>query len=163
MTALGQLTATGGIDQHFRTVADNMGVVNSVSHPTPAQGMHRRFHAGLLRELAMLESWPLLRGQAVHIRSHQLDRNPGRLAEVSEGERRALLGNQLADRTAEEAKATHPPLHPTRLAIDKMAHRVAGKVVKLAGKIMPLHPRRAKHERQAAATASGAHRGSRLT
>ena len=84
-------------------------------------------------------------GGADHIKSHQLDLDPGLLQNVSAGTRYRLLGNQSADTTADEGQAFHLPFDREQYTIDRMAHAAARAVVLVAGKVLPLHPKRPRH------------------
>ena len=91
--------------------------------------------------------------QAEHIRSHQLDNNPELLEDpgLTQGQRHRLQGNKLADEQAAEAQEGHLPYHKEALIVDQWAHRAARVVVHLAAKVLPLHPKRARHQRIGAA------------
>ena len=94
-----------------RAVIDNQSVVGIINHPPPLPALHRLQHAGIWRSAMMEPGWqPLAAGGAEHIRSHQLDDNPGLLAQTDPETARKLKGNQLADTTADEGQTFHPPL-----------------------------------------------------
>ena len=88
------------------------------------------------------------KGGAEHIHSHQLDDNPDLLQQASPQQRRKLLGNQLADSMADEGQAYHPPFDKELLQLDQWAFQAAQAVAALAGRILPLHPRRRRHLRR---------------
>ena len=98
----------------------------------------------------MKEGWKLMANKAEHVRSHQLE-GPDAIdiETVDRDSRHRLLGNQLADEAAGEGQKMHPEFDPVLLALDRRAYKAAQQVVLLAAKVMPLHPRRALHRRQA--------------
>ena len=98
----------------------------------------------------MQPGWKVINGRAEHIKSHQLDLQPDLIHTITDPDlKHKLLGNKLADLRADDGQTMHEGLHKELMMIDHMAHRTARAVVALAARILPLHPKRARHQRAA--------------
>ena len=132
-----------------RLIGDNQAVVNIVNNPPNLTTLHRLHYAGIWRTARMKAGWKLIANQAEHVRSHQLEGPDAvNIEEVDPDTRHKLLGNQLADEAAGEGHAMHPELNAELLQLDRQAYKAAQQVVLLAARVLPLHPRRAHHQRQ---------------
>ena len=143
--AISQLLSTAR--KEVTMVGDNKGVVDIVRCPPPMHMMARLQHSGLWRHAMTQPGWQHMVGRAEHIKSHQLDVQPQLLQDpdLAPALRHRLLGNQLADRKADDAHEQHPKYNREEFLVDQQAHRAARAVVELAARILPMHPRRAKH------------------
>ena len=132
-----------------KLVGDNRAVIDFVNDPPLVQALDRFQHAGLWRTAMTEEGWSRMRGGARHIHSHQLDEHPDLLLDpcLDATTKHHLLGNQLADSVAGDAQDQHHQWKREEWLVDCKAHSVARAVVELAAKLLPLHPRRAKHPR----------------
>ena len=128
-----------------------------IQKPPPIKQLTGYKLSGVWRSAMTQPGWVKMAGRAEHIRSHQLDAQPQLLTDssISHGLKHKLLGNKLADEAADAAHAQHMPYHRERFMIDQKAHRAAQAVVELAARLLPLHPRRARHARASVAVAGG--------
>ena len=140
----------GKVTDPFTMVGDNQAVVNIVRDPPALTTLHKLRYAGLWRSAYMKPGWGTIRGNAEHIRSHQIDDAHDDLQNLDQPLRQKLMGNKMADEKADEGQTWHQSLNKELVMIDSMAFKAAQVVVALAGKILPLHPRRARHQRRAA-------------
>ena len=90
-----------------------------------------------------------LQGRSEHIKSHQLDEDPDLIGRVGSELKHHLLGNQVADSFVKMGLDMHPALDEELLRIDSFAARVARQVLRLAARILGLHPERPLHRRRA--------------